>query len=84
MRIQSFGLRWRENMVLLIDTNIILDTVQEREPFCSDAKQILAYCIRNTISGFVSAHSLCDIFYILRKDMSVSERLSLIGRLVNI
>ncbi len=31
----------------VIDTNIILDTVQQREPFCSDAKKILECCIRN-------------------------------------
>ena len=68
-------------MDVLIDTNIILDTVQQREPFCSDAKKILECCIRNNISGFVTAHSLCDIFYILRKDMAVPQRLSLIGNL---
>ena len=68
-------------MDALIDTNIILDTVQKREPFSSDAKKILALCIKNEISGFVTAHSLCDIFYIFRKDMTVTQRLSLIGNL---
>lgn len=68
-------------MDVLIDTNVIIDTVQEREPFCSDAKAVLASCIKKSVSGFVSAHSLCDIFYILRKDMSVEARLSLVGGL---
>ena len=66
---------------ILIDTNIILDVVQEREPFKSVAKQIIALCIKKEINGFVTAHSLCDIFYILRKDKTISERLSLIANL---
>ena len=64
---------------ILIDSNIILDVVQEREPFTSNAKNILSQCITRRINGFVTAHSLCDIFYILRKDKTLAERLSLIG-----
>ncbi len=63
---------------VLLDTNVILDVVQEREPFCSNAKKVLSLCILKRINGFVTAHSLCDIFYILRKDKTVTERLSLI------
>lgn len=66
---------------ILIDSNIILDVVQEREPFTSNAKNILSQCITRRINGFVTAHSLCDIFYILRKDKTLAERLSLIGTL---
>ena len=47
---------------VLIDSNIILDVVQEREPFKSLAKEILSLCIKGKINGFVTAHSLCDIF----------------------
>lgn len=66
---------------ILIDSNIILDVVQEQEPFTSNAKNILSQCITRRINGFVTAHSLCDIFYILRKDKTLEERLSLIGTL---
>lgn len=66
---------------ILIDSNIILDVVQEREPFTSNAKNILSQCITRRINGFVTTHSLCDIFYILRKDKTLAERLSLIGTL---
>lgn len=66
---------------ILIDSNIVLDVVQEREPFSSNAKNVLSQCITRKINGFVTAHSLCDIFYILRKDKTLEERLSLIGNL---
>lgn len=68
-------------MDVLIDSNIILDVMQKREPFSSLSKEILSLCIRSEIEGYVSAHSLCDIFYILRKDMTISERLSLIANI---
>ncbi len=65
-------------MNLLIDTNVILDMVQRREPFSDNSKEIIASCIKQKYQGFVSAHSLCDIYYILRKDLSVSQRLKLV------
>lgn len=68
-------------MDVLIDTNVVLDVLQSREPFSKDSKKILALCIQAKLNGFMTAHSLCDIFYILRKDLNVAERLSLINRL---
>ena len=65
-------------MNLLIDTNVILDMVQRREPFCANSKEIIARCIKQEHQGFVSAHSLCDIYYILRKDLSIPQRLKLV------
>ena len=70
-----------KSMDILIDSNVIIDVLQEREPFCFEAKKVIALCIEKKVNGFVTAHSLCDIFYILRKDKSVKERLSLISNL---
>ena len=66
-------------MNLLIDSNVILDMVQHREPFFHESKEIIAECIRQSHFGFVTAHSLCDIYYILRKDMSAEQRLKLVN-----
>jgi predicted nucleic acid-binding protein len=66
-------------MNLLIDSNVILDMVQHREPFFRESKEIIAECIRQSHFGFVTAHSLCDIYYILRKDMSAEQRLKLVN-----
>ena len=40
-----------KDMQVLIDTNIIVDTIQERQPYSSNSKQILALCIANKING---------------------------------
>jgi predicted nucleic acid-binding protein len=66
-------------MNLLIDSNVILDMVQHREPFFRESKEIIAECIKQSHFGFVTAHSLCDIYYILRKDMSAEQRLKLVN-----
>ena len=61
-------------MRVLIDTNILLDFLQRREPFYGDAEYILKECIEGNIEGYLTSHMLTDLFYILRKDFNVDER----------
>lgn len=68
-------------MKILIDTNIILDWLQQRSPFYEQAHAVMETCVFESVQGFISAHSLCDIFYILRKDFPVKDRLDLIKML---
>lgn len=69
-------------MDILLDSNVILDWLQQREPFYQNARKIVESCMFGNLNGFVSSHSLCDMYYILRKDFSVEQRLSFI-RLVS-
>lgn len=66
------------NMHILIDTNIILDLIQVRQPHSNNALKIIDSCIKKENIGYISSHSLCDLFYILRKDKTVKERKTLI------
>ncbi|WP_374041753.1 PIN domain-containing protein [uncultured Treponema sp.] len=54
-------------MELLIDTNIVLDIVQQREPWFSSSYSVFKSCIQKKHNGYVSAHSISDLFFILRK-----------------
>ena len=65
-------------MKILTDTNIILDFIQSREPFSENASKIINSCVKKENEGYISAHSLSDIFFILRKDKTVEERKALI------
>ena len=58
---------------VLIDTNILLDFIQHRENF-SFSEQILTLCAKREINGFMAAHSVPNMFYILRKGFSDEER----------
>jgi predicted nucleic acid-binding protein len=61
-------------MVILIDTNIILDYFISRQPFVDNAKNVLRLCFRQECNGYIAAHSITNIFYILHKDITVSKR----------
>ncbi len=61
-------------MVLLIDTNVILDHLISRQPFMDAASSILRLCFEQKCAGYVAAHSITNIFYITRKYFSISKR----------
>jgi len=55
---------------ILIDTNIILDFLLQREPFFQDAELLFKAIDDGKIVGYVTATTLTDIFYIARKHTS--------------
>jgi predicted nucleic acid-binding protein len=54
-------------MRVLIDTNIVLDFLLQREPFFQDAEQLFQAIDSGQVIGYVTATTLTDIFYIARK-----------------
>lgn len=67
-----------KNMCILIDTNIILDLIQDREPYSKNASRIINSCITGENIGYIASHTLVDLFFILRKDKNIKERKYLI------
>ena len=61
-------------MRLLIDTNVILDCLFQREPFKDDAAEILRLSAEDDIELFVSASAVTDIFYIARKELKDAQK----------
>lgn len=61
-------------MRILIDTNVILDALTGRQPYFDDADRIIKLCADKKVQGYLAAHSISNIFYILRKDLSVEDR----------
>lgn len=56
-----------KSMVLLIDTNVVIDYICERRPQYETASCVIASCQKKNISGYIAFHSLPTIWYILRK-----------------
>ena len=72
-------------MRLMIDTNIILDVLLEREPFYMYSKAVLELCEGRKINGFISASTATDIFYLVRKALqSTDEAYKALGNILNI
>ncbi|MCI9082269.1 MAG: PIN domain-containing protein [Lachnospiraceae bacterium] len=66
------------NTAVLIDTNIILDVLEKREPFYESSNDVLLCCASKKITGYIALHSVSNIFYILRKQYSAEDRRRLI------
>lgn len=71
-------------MQVLIDTNVLIDYIQKREPFYLSAEKIFNACAENRIEGFIAAHSVSNLFFILRKQFTVEERKGLLKMLCTI
>lgn len=61
-------------MKALLDTNIVLDFLLQREPFFQDAEQLFEAIADGHVVGYVTATTLTDIFYISRKHTRSIER----------
>ncbi|NJN04414.1 MAG: PIN domain-containing protein [Leptolyngbyaceae cyanobacterium SL_1_1] len=69
-------------MKILIDTNIVLDLILERQPFVENAVLIFEQIERGNLAGYVAATTITNIFYILRKAEGREVALAAIHRLL--
>jgi predicted nucleic acid-binding protein len=61
------------NPSILIDNNILLDVLQKREPFYEDSAAMLAAVETGRVDGYVAAHSIITLFYLIQKSRSSAE-----------
>lgn len=54
-------------MRVLIDTCVILDTLQAREPFAEDANNIFLAAANHLYNGYISAKATTDIYYLTHR-----------------
>jgi len=61
-------------MLVLIDTNVVLDILEKREPFYESSNDVLFLCATKKIKRCIALHSVSNVFYILRKNYSAENR----------
>ena len=77
-------------MKVLIDPNIILDVLCNRKEFAENSAKVFKLCEVKKITGYISALSIANIVYIMRKELDtgkvkeILERLSLIFEIVDL
>ena len=54
-------------MVVLIDTNVIIDFLITREPFFEASSKVMEKCATGELKGYIAFHSVPNLWYILRK-----------------
>lgn len=60
-------------MKALIDTCVVVDVLQKREPFCQAAMEIFLSVSNRKCVGILTAKSITDIYYILWRSIHSEE-----------
>lgn len=68
------------SMKVLIDTNIMIDALTNRDGRSGFSATVIDLCAKQVIDGYVALHSISNMYYILRKQYSDAERLTILKR----
>ena len=69
---------------IFIDTNILLDVILHRNDFYEQSARLWADCESRKVQGFISAISLNNVHYVVRKYVESTEALEYIRLVMNI
>jgi len=61
-------------MKVVLDTNVMLDIVEKREPFFSDSYQVFLKSAAGEFEAIIGASSVTDIYYITRRNCKDSRQ----------
>jgi len=71
-------------MIVLFDTDVILDLLLDREPFAEAAAQIFSKVEKGDITGYVCATTVTTIHYLATKVAGISKARKSIQRLLSL
>lgn len=69
-------------MKILIDTNIIIDIALKIEPFFQYANDIFFVIENNNLQSFISATTITDIYYVVRKERGHANTILFLKKLL--
>jgi len=58
---------------LFLDTNVVLDVLADRKPHAADAAFVLSLVERGDAQGFVGAHTVTTLFYLLERSLGLRK-----------
>ena len=61
-------------MVVLVDTNVMIDFLTTRELFYKASSEVITKCAGEEIEGHIAIHSIPNLWYILRKTSEEKRR----------
>lgn len=70
--------------IVLIDLNIVLDVLQKREPFYEASVRLLGAVEGGLLEGYLAAHIITTLFYLIQKDKSSADARAAITNLLQI
>lgn len=52
---------------ILVDLNVIVDVVQQRQPFYKESARVVDAVVREQAFGLLAAHSITTLFYVISR-----------------
>lgn len=71
-------------MKILIDTNVILDVLCNRSEFVESSSKVWKYCETRQAEGYISALTVPNIVYILRKELTPQKTQEIISQIMTV
>jgi len=69
---------------LLLDVNVVLDVLANREPFANEAGALLARIERGEAQGIVAAHTVTTLHYLLVRELGKARSRRILTDLLQI
>jgi predicted nucleic acid-binding protein len=67
---------------VLFDTNVLLDVLLAREPHLTDSARALDAAASGQVLGFIAAHAVTTIFYLLERELGGPRAKAVLGGLL--
>ena len=75
-------------MKVLIDTNVIIDILEHREPFFKDSYKVIQLGLQEKFETIMSAGAVTDVYYIIRRSIrdagKAREKVNMLTNLIKI
>jgi len=72
-----------DKLRLLVDLNVILDVLQDRQPFYEESANVLDAVVRQKVTGYLAAHSVTTLYYVLNRMRNREAAVAAIGGLLD-
>ena len=56
-------------MTVLIDTNVIIDYLMQRKGLSDTSTEVISYCAKKEVIGYIAGHTVLNSMYILRNSI---------------
>ena len=60
-------------MKVLVDTCVVIDVLQDREPFSADARKLFLAVANKKCEGLLTAKASTDIYYLIHKHLHTDK-----------
>ena len=70
-------------MIITVDTNVLLDVFQQRQPHYAASARVVGMVTSGTLAGVCPAHTLTTLYYLARKYASKQDAESAIDSVLN-